>query len=55
MPILPASCMFSRDLRDCVALLLSAALLSSSLLLCLLIWLPYVVRLLLLVVCKLEG
>jgi len=49
MPILPASSMFSRDLRDCVALLLSAALLCSSLLLCLLIWLRYVVRFFLLV------
>jgi len=55
MPILPASCMFTRDLRDYVALLLSAALLCSSLLLCLLIWLLYVVRFFLLVLCKLEG
>jgi len=55
MPILPASSMFSRDLRDCVALLLSAALLCSSLLLCLLVWLRYVVRFYLLVLCKLEG
>jgi len=55
MSILPASSMFSRDLRDFVALLLSAALLCSSLLLCLLIWLRYVVRFFLLVLCKLEG
>ena len=55
MPIIPASSMFPRDLRDCVALLLSAALLCSSLLLCLLVWLRYVVRFYLLVLCKLEG
>ena len=55
MPILQASSMFSRDLRDCTALLLSAALLCSSPLFCLLIRLHYVVRFFWLVLCKLEG